>query len=209
MNKNDGKDRNPEGQLGALWQREKARLETGRRRAFWQSLASTLFFFFGGLGLLYFSVTEWLRTGFHWGLLCQFAFSLAVLSGAILGLRNRWREILYGSSWPEDWWSFHERDGLWRFSYQRKKEFLRNPEKLVRVALHTNASGPFGADLWVLLDFEGEERLAVPLGRNLRDFQDRLLKLPKFHLENFIESSLSAEPGEKVCWERQGAARQT
>ncbi len=193
--------------LNELLKKEEEELRQVRKKRFWGSAFSTCFFFFGSIGLLYFSVSTGLQTGFHWDVVCQIAFGLAVFSGATLGVRNRWNEIRYGSSWPEDWWSFHEQDGLWRFSYRQKKKFMRNPEKLVRVALHTNASGPFGADLWVLLDFEGEERLAIPLGRNLRGFQDRLFKLTKFHLDNFIESSLSADPGEKVCWEKSPAPR--
>lgn len=174
----------------------------------WKKMASTAFFFFCSLGLLYFSLWEYLRQGFSWGLVAQVAFGFGVLSGSFLGIRNRWNELRFGSSWPEDWWGFRLSSNRWIFTYKKKEEKIRDPKTLVKVTIENTASGPFGADLFWKLDFEQEESLHLPLGKNLRNLQDELLRLPNFQLEAFIESSLTAEPGQRICWERQSTKGQ-
>lgn len=169
----------------------------------WKKFFSTAFFFLTSLGLLYFSWHEFLRQGFSWGLVVQVAFSLAVLSGSLRGIRNRWYEYRFGSSWPEDWWFFSRSQGQWIFRYKNKEKAVRDPKSLKKVSIENTAAGPFGADLFWKLEFDSDESLSLPVGKNLKPLQEELLRLPNFHLENFIESSLTAEPLQRVCWERQ------
>jgi hypothetical protein len=86
-----------------------------------------------------------------------------------------------------------------------KVEALAWPE-VERVAIETNDSGPWGADLWWLLEGNGK-RCTYPQGATgeVEAMAAFPAKFPGFRHEAVIEASGSTSNARFVCWERSHA----
>ena len=79
-------------------------------------------------------------------------------------------------------------------------------KEITRVTIETNDSGPWGADLWWVLE-GGRTRCAYPGGATgeqeaLKSYESRL---PGFDWEAVIRASGSTGNATFTCWERGGA----
>lgn len=172
------------------------------------------------IGAAVFSVTVWYLLDAIWGgpfhsssrsqpsvlnaATLLFFAGIPGLLYALLG-RFRWRK-------PEESAdaAMSERDFLVTFDDEQVTVAVPGDEarsiewdSLLRVAIETNDSGPWGADVWWLLE-ASDHRIAYPGGATgdpdvLRQYSTRL---PGFNDEKVIEAMGCTSNARFVCWER-------
>lgn len=175
------------------------------------------------IGAAVFLVTLWYLAGAIWGgpfwsssrsqpsvlnaATLLFFAGIPGLLYALLG-RFRWRKPEESADAPRS-----ERDFLVTFDDEQVTVAIPGDEarsiewnSLLRVAIETNDSGPWGADVWWLLE-GSQHRIAYPGGATgdpemLRQYSARLAG---FDNENVIEAMGCTSNARFVCWERREA----
>ncbi len=79
-------------------------------------------------------------------------------------------------------------------------------DEMERVEVHTNDSGPWGPDVWFVIESPSGQCTYPQGATGEQEALDRLFELPGFKSEALINAMGSSENAVFVCWERSGAA---
>jgi hypothetical protein len=104
---------------------------------------------------------------------------------------------------PESLWTLEVDGDLFRGKDHTGAEMEVAASELAKVAIETNDSGPWGADVyWLLFGRDGSLQLAFPQGATgEKAVIDELMKLPGFDNEQVIRAMGSTNNAVFVVWE--------
>jgi hypothetical protein len=106
--------------------------------------------------------------------------------------------------YPECLWTVEFDEFRFRGHDHTGTEMAISFKDLARVAIETNDSGPWGADvIWLLFDREGKPGLVFPQGATgEKATVDRLMALPNFDADQMIKAMGSTSNALFVVWEK-------